>query len=414
MVVRPLLPAILVPDEQAWTMAGVDVRAAGFEAAAIPAAASVLAGPALIPASLVEALRGMWDLMGEPRRLEVLGDPFAAGVPLAQVLEGHAGMDHGEDAGMDHGEDAGMDHGDMMEITGEPSRDGLVMEATDVTLGPLSPALPTGLMADLSLDGDVVASCRVHATLEARRDALAPRAWAAATGDSVAGERIVAVELERALSHAAWLRRFAQLLGWPLLADHAGDAVAALLAEASESIDFDAARLALEASRRLVESRAFRSRTAGRAVIDVAGARALGLTGPIARACGAPEDARCRDAAYAELGFEPVIREAGDAAARAEVRAEEAVAAVDLAQGALGAELPAGRRWTVEGPRGAICDGTTPGAAQAVALAGGLVIGLEWSAALAALASFDLSPWKVRPDARRGAHTVRTSQGAAR
>jgi len=397
-VVRPLRPAVLVPDEQAWTMAGVDVQAAGFEAAATPAAASVLAGPERIPEELASAVGEAWELICEPRRVEVLGDPFAAGMPLLEALKErhgeHAGMDHDEHAGMGH-DHAGMDHGDMMEITGEPSRDGLVMEAADVALGPLSPALPTGLVAELSLDGDVVASCRVRATLEARRDALAPRAWAAATGDLIAGERIVAVELERALSHAAWLRRSAQLLGWPLLADRAGQAVAALVAEAPESIAFDAARCALEVSRRLVESRAFRSRTAGRAVVDAAGARALGLTGPIARASGVPEDARSQDAAYAGLGFEPVTREAGDAAARAEVRAEEAVAAVDLAQEALGADLPAARRSTVEGPRGPIRHGTTPGAAEAVALAGGLVIGLEWSAALAALASFDLSPWSV-------------------
>lgn len=399
MVVSGLHPAVVVPDEQAWTMAGVDVRAAGFAPTATPAAASILAGPERIPAELAAAVGDAWNLMGDPRRVEILGDPFAAGVPLTEVLElerhgDHTGMDHGGHAGMDHGDHAGMDHGDMMEITGEPSRDGLVMEATDVALGPLSPALPTGLAVELSLDGDIVASCRVRATVEAHRDALAPRAWAAATGDLVGGERIVAVELERALSHAAWLRRVAQLLGWPLLADRAGDAVAALLTEAPARVDFDAARRALEVSRRLVESRAFRSRTAGRAVIDATGARALGLTGPVARASGVPVDARSEDPAYAELGFEPVTREAGDAAARAQVRAQEALTAVELARAALEADLPAAIDSTVEGPRGPIGDGAPPGAAEAVALAGGLVIGLEWSAALAALASFDLSPWR--------------------
>ena len=456
MVVRMLRPAVLVPDEQAWTMAGVDVRAAGFETAVSPEGASVLAGPERVPGELAAAVGEAWDLMPEPRRVEVLGDPFDPGVPLAEVLDvgrqgEHAGMDHGQHAGMDqtehastdHGEDehagmdhgqhagmdhaphaatnhgevdhAGMDHADMMEITGDPSRDGLVMEPTDFALGPLSPALPTGLVAELSLDGDVVASCRVRATLRAGRDALTPRAWTAATRDLVAAERIVAVEVERALSHAAWLRRFAELLGWPLLADRAGDAVVALFAGAPGRIDFDAARRALAASGRLVESRAFRSRTAGRAVIDAAGALALGLTGPIARASGVPRDARSEDPAYADLGFEPVTRKAGDAAARTEVRAEEAVAALDLAQAALGADLPFAPSSTVEGPRGPISDGTTPGALEAVALAGGLVIGLEWSAALAALASFDLSPWNVTaPDPRRGHSHPHAIQEAAR
>ena len=420
MVVTSRRPALLVPDEQAWTMAGVDVRAAGFEAVTSPTGASVLAGPERIPSELAVAVRHAWDLMPEPRRVEVLGDPFDADVPLAEVLGGehsgmgevddagmdhadHGGMEHADHGGMDHADHGGMDHADMMEITGDPSRDGLVMEPTDFELGPLSSALPTGLVADVSLDGDVVASCRVRATLHAGSDPLAPVAWAAATGGLGAGERIVAVEIERALSHAAWLRRFAQLLGWPLLADRAGEAVGALVAEAPGRVNFDAARRALEASRRLVVSRAFRSRTAGRAVIDAVGARALGLTGPIARASEVVGDARSEDPAYTALGFEPVIREAGDAYARAEVRAEEAIAAVDLAQAALGADLPAAANAPVEGPRGPIREGTTPGAAEAVALAGGLVIGLEWSVALTTLASFDLSPWTV--ESRRVDHS---------
>ncbi len=69
----------------------------------------------------------------------------------------HGGMDHGD---MDHG---GMDHGDMdMEPGGIPlagggeDRDGLEMDVLNVSLGPVLPHWPAGLVLRCSLQGDVI------------------------------------------------------------------------------------------------------------------------------------------------------------------------------------------------------------------------------------------------------------------
>jgi len=112
----------------------------------------------------------------------------------------------------------------MMAIVGEPSADGLVMEPIELRFGPLATPLPGGLVADVTLDGDVVAESAVRALLgrgdggpASGTDWLSPVACVAALaaaaeaaeGRPVSPEhrwqRVAAVELERALSHLAWL-----------------------------------------------------------------------------------------------------------------------------------------------------------------------------------------------------------------
>jgi Ni,Fe-hydrogenase III large subunit len=140
-------------------------------------------------------------------------------------------------------------------------------------------------------------------------------------------------------------------------------------------------------------------------------ARTIGLRGPAARASGLAEDARAEDPLYRELGFAPSVRQEGDARARMLLHVDELGAALALAATALSRAqahedapiaTPAATV-TLEGPRGPLhvhpSQGqwqlSAPGEHAARIVAGDAAVGLEWAAALVALASFDLSPWRV-------------------
>jgi Ni,Fe-hydrogenase III large subunit len=234
---------------------------------------------------------------------------------------------------------------------------------------------------------------------------------------------VAALEVERAVSHLAWLRALGRLLGWPLLVGRCALALEGLPALAHELIrrnegsgEDNATALSVlqRASARayrvaalLRRSRLLRLRTAGLGALTSEQAREAGLRGPVARASGLRDDARAGHALYQRLGFEPVLRTGGDAYARTLVRAEEARDSLRLAEAALQADAegipaaaPAGE---LEGPRGPLrverravgWHLAAPGADEAIEAAGHAMVGAEWSAALVALASFDLSPWRV-------------------
>lgn len=446
-VTTRLEPAVVVPDDATWTMAGRDPAGLGLVPTAGAEGASVLLAPLEVPYPLVEAVLGEWRRA--PNQLDLRGDGAVvlSGRPLAALLddggdrssgpnhvdeEAHEGQTAGHDAHEEHG---GHEEHDMMAIVGDPSSDGLVMEAIDFSFGPLSAALPGGLVLDLSLDGDVVAACMVRPTLRAGVDGpaappdpLTPAAWAVAglvATEVAAGrfpaarvqwERVVAVELERALSHLAWLRSLGRILGWAQLVDAAQRGVTAIasLRHDAGSPAPDAVRAVgatLDPVAHLVAGRRFASRTRGKGHADDET-----LVGPNLRASGQSRDTRQDDPLYADIGFTAAGARDGDAWARARVRMAEAQQSLGLAAGALeraraatGAGIPAafatpaGAR--VEGPRGPLLVsrsalGADPlhvalGAAATLRIAGAAVVGLEWSAALVTLASFDLSPWTV-------------------
>ena len=432
--------SLLAPDERTWLLWGRDPRAEGHRPVTFPAGADVLACSRWIPEALAPALRALWSEMPSRRRLVLLDSPLSAGVEAAHVLAGHEhhtghgehGDGHGEhgdgheghgdgheghgDGHEGHGD--GHDHAAMMAVTGDPSPDGLVMENLEVVLGPVSSVLPTGVIGRFDLDGDVVCGAELSAVLiragSVAPDPTAAAAWRAAVTAAAGSDVswIVEVELERALSHATWFMTLGDVLGWPQLGAWARDAALALLAvqltedagpAALDAADAAAARLAslLEGSRRL------RHRLAGVGSVSAADAERLDLAGPNARASGIAADARTDHPSYVALGFRPVVREQGDAEARAQVRLAELVASIALAQAALDdptrtAPSPAAE---VEAPRGAVAvvpasPGEAPvfvarGAEGALRAAGEAAAGQEWPVAVAAVASFDLSGWRV-------------------
>lgn len=462
------LPALVVPDEQSWVMWGHDLAAAGFTAAASPEEAAAVLLPAEIPSGLVDgAVEALRRVPGTPRAL-TLASPLG-GRPAQDVLataqrpappargaedhegeaqpmhchapsagDGHADEDHGHHHGHgEHTEDHGAEPwaGNMMPIDGTPSRDGLVMDDVEVVLGPLGPPLPGGLVAEIALDGELVSRCRLTPRMEVPReqvgpatspDPLAPAAWRVAFAHAVAAadgrtlseadrrDGVSAVEVERAVSHAASARELGRALGWQELADVAALAVRSCMLARRRLADAatrggaltDAERAAERLLALLDGSRRLRSRTRGRGGLE---ARQLaGIAGPPARAAGVPVDARLGDPLYEALGFRLTTLSDGDAEARTLLRVGEACAALRLAAAAVrerGSDADAGApvSGAVEGPRGPLrarrsdgqWDARAPGAERLLRAVGAACTGETYPRAIVALVSFDLSPWRV-------------------
>lgn len=403
-------PVTLVPDQALWAAAGIDLGAIEIEAVA--GRARLMALAARLPAELGPALAETVLRFDDPGAIVVLADSPLEGISTAELLENVEKLATADPEHHDEGEHGhGGGHEDMMAVTGDPSADGLVMEDAEATVGPLSSALPTGLTAELTLDGDVVSRARIG-TLGSDADSgagdrLAPRCrlWARAAEAAVepgqVPQLLAAVEIERVVSHSIWLARFAELIGWVDLGTRLRGAVRPLIrlnavpvSDLGEASVPDCRELR-ETLRTAARSRRLLWRTRGLAPLTAGESEAAGIRGPSARASARAVDARSEHPAYVELGFDPVLADGGDTASRVRVRAEEAVAALDLARTALSLEtLPAGGA-TIEGPRGPLGAGVDAWGSAAVRAAEDAAEGEELARALTAVASFDLSPGMV-------------------
>jgi hypothetical protein len=421
--------ALVVPDPAFWAAAGVDVAGLGVEPVASPERADLMLLPSVVPRGLEDAVREARARLRDPDAVRIKPGLSILGEDLETVLAHEPQREREEEEseddedGEEHDDhDHDHDHDDMMAVTGDPSSDGLVMEDAEATIGPLGPALATGIVWHATLDGDVVCKSQIESALRdpagagAALDPLAPiscrwaleRAGAAQLEPRQVALRVAAVELERALSHVTWLTRFAYTLGRLALADRLRRGCAPLI-EAHRALlrrpdDAPALREILplrNALRSAIGSRSLRMRATRAGIVDEEHeARRAG--GPVARAAGIEEDARSADRAYRELGFAPVLRSAGDAEARMLVRVDEASASLELAEAALGAgELPPDAG-PVEGPRGPLeaqhggpsgaLAAVAPGGAALVELAAQSARGHELARAVTAIGSFDLSP----------------------
>jgi Ni,Fe-hydrogenase III large subunit len=441
--------ALVVPDEESALVWGARDRR--YVPVVDATRAHVLVVPERVPGELVAAVRAAWAGLPSDRRVHTYAYP-AAGQDASEVLDGndeHGDHDDSEAHGEHEGHDGGHDHGDMMAITGEPSADGLVMEELEVEAGPLGLALAGGLVVSATLDGDVVAGCRLRPTLAAADASAPPDPWSAIAwnvAELAARERrsgvtpreerwlhVAGVEIERAVSHLAWLHRLCRLLGWSAMTTRVRGILEPLTAlrgalpvqlttpdlpDLPVTAVRDRLRDVQAATRALADalagSRSFGRRTGGLGTLTPDEVTARGVAGPIARASGIADDARAGDPGYARLGFEPVTRADGDARARALLRAAEAGQAAGLTAAAVEqikdpAEPPAfgdGAVGVVESARGPVRvrvpaggepERTAVGARAARAAAAELAVGREWAAALLTIASFDVSPWRVGP-----------------
>jgi len=156
--------------------------ARGWTPAASPADADVLVVCGAPGDDLAALLDRVWDQLPGPRARAQVRSPTGAGQALAEAAALladerhqrrdarerrqepaplHGDMDHG---GTDHG---GMDHGDMAPAgiplaSGGPDRDGLEMDVLHLSLGPVLPSWPAGLVLDVALQGDVVVSAEAR------------------------------------------------------------------------------------------------------------------------------------------------------------------------------------------------------------------------------------------------------------
>ncbi|WP_448610091.1 hypothetical protein [Geodermatophilus sp. URMC 60] len=165
---------------------------------------------------------------------------------------GHEGMDHGGGhEGMDHGGGhEGMDHmhhggevaGLPMAMTG-PDRDGLQLDVLTVSLGPILPGWPTGLVLRGEVRGDVLTGVDLS--------------WLDAE-DHVPASSLPDAR-QTALDHLA---RFLLVAGWPTAARDARRARDGLRSE-DRGQQVAAQRLAEQVSRRVLRSRALHWGIAG-------------------------------------------------------------------------------------------------------------------------------------------------------
>lgn len=86
----------------------------------------------------------------------------------------------------------------------------------------------------------------------------------------------------------------------------------------------------------LLNDRTVRARTVGKGVLTGEQALSLGAVGPVLRGSGIAQDVRQTGyAAYPEIGFEPIVEQAGDAYARTLVRIRETYQSIELLRRAL-------------------------------------------------------------------------------
>lgn len=284
----------------------------------------------------------------------------------------------------------GRPYGRPMPMTG-PDRDGLELDRLPLRVGPFLAFLPPGLRLDVILQGDVVQEATfVGDPFEAGEPfegavggALQPTDPFREALDEPTPIRTL--ELARARSHLRWAAR---------TVEHHG-----LDARRARSLLHHLGPDALPRVRRL--RRGWERNPTLRWAMEGVGIADPTLldgrvTGPVARAAGLAVDARSDDPTYHRLGFEPAVREAGDAWSRFVLRLDEVEMSLRLAAGAGDDRARAGPIEAPRGRLGADRDPTAPAQVLAEVLPG-----LEWGDAVTTIISFDLDLERAGRSARK-------------
>jgi hypothetical protein len=338
------------------------------------------------PAEIVPACRSLRDELLRRRRAsspDVLPDLDPAPWRVGPFGQGGAGMT------------GGVPYGRPLAGRAD-DRDGLKLDQILVRVGPFLPPFPAGLLLDVKLQGDVIQEATIpgadadDAVLPGDDGPSAGRSRDGHAAHPPTGEEspftaaltrpvpIARLELSRARHHLAWLAEALRVSGLEAFGLRVLKLASGLNVESAESVD------ALE--RWLGRNLSLRWGTSGvGAVTRVQAERLSG--GPVARASGVDRDARSLDPAYQRLGFEPVVRDEGDALARWRLRVAEARQSMLLAKRAGACEsTPSG---VSESPRGPLAAGASPSAGL-VALLPELLVGMEWGDAVTTVVSLDI------------------------
>ncbi|SDL48049.1 Respiratory-chain NADH dehydrogenase, subunit [Modicisalibacter muralis] len=276
--------------------------------------------------------------------------------------DGHGG--EGMMGGVPYGRPMAMNmHDDL--------RDGLTLDSLTFRLGPFFPALPPGMQAEVTLQGDLVQTWAVqHAPYPLGLDAV----FFDARQQPVS---IAELELARARYHLYRLFHGLWLAGLESVGLH----VLRLARSLTPDSRVDGLR------RRLARCGFFDLTMTASAALDDEQARQIG--GPAARAAGLADDLRSEDANYRRLGFTPVCQQEGNTRARWWQALAEIDQSLALARQAAARDVQTSEVGSVETPRGPWREGQRP--QDASHLLDELLPGLEWGEALAAIASLDLA-----------------------
>ncbi|NWN90642.1 hypothetical protein HLV39_03895 [Marinobacter adhaerens] len=280
--------------------------------------------------------------------------------PWKGVGDGHGG----------EGMMGGKPYGRPMAMPEDDLRDGLQLDPLAFSFGPFSSLLPPGMVAKVRLHGDVIAGWEIASQ---PYELTLPSVFFQALEQPVAIEEL---ELARAAFH---LRRLAGALQVNGLGAHArrlrhkvaGLTCGQTLTEVANAHILESLRWVAGADKGVVHHES-----------------QVRLRGPAARATGDPRDARLNDPAYAALGFEPVVQQQGNCAARWKQWRDEAGQALALAAAAAETQAMSSPYGAVESPVGELTTSTPP--ADISDLLPSMLIGLEWSEAMSVLASLDV------------------------
>lgn len=321
----------------------------------------------------------------EASRPDVPAAPWRGEGPYGQGGEGMMG---------------GRPYGRPMAMTGD-DRDGLRLDRLELPVGPFFPPFPSGLTLDVVLQGDLVQKATAR-----------PNPFRVVAGEDDADpfvrafhEPVTVAEIEarRARDHLRWLASGLALLGLAGLSvrarflamrclRHEEAARRAATRGASSGAGDEGGSLLEDAAavRRLwmVVDKLRAAAPSTRGIGRIAAHETDERWGPVARAAGFGTDARIDDTAYAGLGFEPVLGDAGDAWARWRQRSLEAEQALRLAADAADRRREPGPG--LEAPEGRL-DPNGPAGGVPLAFIDGLLPGLEWGDAVVALHSLDLN-----------------------
>lgn len=276
--------------------------------------------------------------------------------------------DHGQGG---EGMMGGKPYGRPMAMPTDDLRDGLQLDPLSFSIGPFTAVLPPGLSARLTLHGDVIAEFEV-----------ASRPYPVQLSDRFRQAlehpvEIADLEMARAeyhlrqLSHALWINGLESLSLAVLKRVHSlkpGDSISGLY-------------------RWLNRTGFFSSTGAGKGVLSPEQAEFIG--GPAARAAGLAKDARLDDPGYQQLGFEPVPAQGRGCESRWRHWLDETEQALALAKKASSDGVKTLNRDSVESPRGRLEPGRAPTDASSVLQ--DILPGMEWSEAVATIASLDLA-----------------------
>lgn len=276
--------------------------------------------------------------------------------------------DHGQGG---EGMMGGKPYGRAMAMTADDLRDGLQLDPLSFSIGPFWPVLPPGFSARVTLHGDVIAEVQVTSV---PYPVALPAIFRQALEKPVP---IAELELARAryhlrqLSHALWVNGL-------------GSASLAVL-QRIHALQPGGSLAGLQSRLRRVGF--FFSAGTERGVLGRDQAEKIG--GPAARAAGIAQDTRQGDPQYRRLGFQAIYGHGSDCRGRWQQWLDEAEQALSLAARARKQAIFTSDCDRVETPRGAMGQGGSP--ADATSLLQALLPGLEWSEAIATIASLDLA-----------------------